>query len=83
LKKLERVVLISGKKLLKEIITCRRDNCLHFSPKGKNGVQNAICAPGVKFVSLNKNLYKFVSWIAVKRIHINGRDFAYFRDSIL
>ena len=21
---------------------------MHFSPKGKNGVQNAICAPGVK-----------------------------------
>ena len=47
--KLELMVLISGEKLVTEIITWRRNNDFHFSPKGKNGVQNAICPPGVNF----------------------------------
>ena len=55
---LELMVLISGKKVLTEIITCRRDNGFHFSPKGKNGLQNAICAPGVKLLT---NLFSYSS----------------------
>ena len=50
--KLELMVLISGEKVVTEIITWRRNNDFHFSPKGKNGVQNAICPPGVNCISL-------------------------------
>ena len=46
------MVLISGEKVFTKIITWRRNNGFHFSPKGKNGVQNAICAPGVKDTSI-------------------------------
>ena len=42
------MVLISG-----EIITWRRNNDLHFSPKGKNGAQNAICPSGVKITIMS------------------------------
>ena len=42
------MVLVSSEKVLREILTSRRNNGFHFSPKGKNGVQHAICAPGVK-----------------------------------
>ena len=48
--KLALIDLITGEKVLTEIITKRRDNDFHFRPKGKNGVQNAICAPGVKMI---------------------------------
>ena len=54
------MVLISGVKVCVQIITWRRNNGFHFSPKGKNGVQNAICAPGVKIVYLL--LWYFVSY---------------------
>ena len=42
------MVVILGEKVFTDIITCRRDNGFHFSPKGKNGVQNAIGPWGVK-----------------------------------
>ena len=34
---------------LLEVIAGRRHNGFHFSPKGKNGVQNAIGPSGVNF----------------------------------
>ena len=39
--------LISSAKVCIEVIAGRRNNGLHFSPKGKNGVQNAIGPSGV------------------------------------
>ena len=33
--------------------TCRRKNGYDFLRKGKNGVQNAICPPGVKGAPLH------------------------------
>ena len=36
------MVLISGEKVVTEIITWRRNNDFHFSPKRKNGVQNGV-----------------------------------------
>ena len=42
------MVFVSSAKVFREIITWRRNNSFNFSPKGKNGVENAICAPGVK-----------------------------------
>ena len=44
------MVLVSSEKVFREIITWRHNNGSNFSPKGKNGVQNAICAPGVKLL---------------------------------
>ena len=55
------MVLISGEKVFVQIITWHRNNGLHFSPKGKNGVQNAICAPGVK-PTHTKIFIKSSSW---------------------
>ena len=46
--KLELLVLISGEIVFTKVITWRRNNDFHFSPKGKNGAQNAICPSGVK-----------------------------------
>ena len=43
------MVLVSSARVFREIIIWRRNNNFHFSLKGKNGVQNAICAPGVKY----------------------------------
>ena len=55
------MVVISSEKVFTEIIAWRRDNGFHFSPKGKNGAQNAICAPGIKIQS---RIYKiFISRI--------------------
>ena len=45
------MVSISGEKVCTGVITWRRYSDFHFSPKGKNGVQNAICHPGVKLSS--------------------------------
>ena len=41
------MVLISGENVFTEVITWRRNDDFHFSPKEKNGVQNAFCHPGV------------------------------------
>ena len=48
--------LISSAKVCIEVIAGRRNNGLHFSPKGKNGVQNAIGPSGVNFH--DKNIFQ-------------------------
>jgi len=53
------MVFILGVKSFEEIITWCCDNGFHFSPKGKNGAQNAICAPGVKKLFLGVAQLKF------------------------
>ena len=42
LHKLKLMVLVLDEKVLREIITRRRNNRSHFGPKGKNGVQNVV-----------------------------------------
>ena len=52
------MVLISGEIVFTKVIMWRRNNDFHFSPKGKNGAQNAICPSGVKtFFSLKSFQY--------------------------
>ena len=51
--KLEPMVLISVDEVFTETINWRRNNDFHFSPKGENGVQNAICDPGVELSKHN------------------------------
>ena len=60
--KLELINLISGEKVLTEIITRRRNDDFHFSPKGENGVQNVIGPWGVnchykEFTNQSKLIY--------------------------
>ena len=43
------VVILGENEIITEMITWRRNDDFHFSLKVKNGVQNAICAPGVSF----------------------------------
>ena len=50
------MVLISGEKVFTKVITWRRDKDFHFSPKGENGAQNAICPSGVKGTIVSENL---------------------------
>ena len=40
--------MISGKKVFTEVIKWRRNKGFHFSPKGKNGIWNAVDPLGVK-----------------------------------
>ena len=50
--KLELMVLIPVEKVFTEIITWRRNNDFHFSPKGKNVHWMDNCAWGVKLISM-------------------------------
>ena len=65
------MVLISGEKVRVQIITWRRDNGFHFSPKGKNDVQNAICAPGV-------NLSSEIYYTDLDQSLIDNQNFVFF-----
>ena len=56
------MVLISGDKIFTKVITWRRNNDFHFSPKGKNGAQNAICPSGVKTQILRKFVFWYVAY---------------------
>ena len=55
------MVLFSSAKVLRETITWPCTNGFHFSPKGKNGVQNAICAPGVNLTEYTVLILSFIN----------------------
>ena len=58
--------LISSAKVCIEVIAGRHNNGFHFSPKGKNGVQNAIGPWGVKI-----DIWKF-AWQTFTRVKVNS-----------
>ena len=57
------MVVILGEKVFTEIITWRRDNGFHFSPKGKNVPRGDNCHSGVKKVIIFCRYAMFIIYI--------------------